>query len=250
VIHIPKFPSVSHWYGLGLAFFSLLLIGSLGLGLAVFLLPSHTFEGFGAVSNALQFLASISCLIVCVTAYLFLSRDLLLVYAGFAFGGWTLANTFWYAYTLIIGPTLMYPTVAEAGFLGVFLFLASGYLEVFPGSARSLLRSAGISLCLIMLFSIPVYLILHLGLTLSTGVTLLFFLFSGYLLQVSLFHGVYEYRFLFAGTLVVIVAHLFYAVREAALPDFWLLRLVGPLVVLSFCLLEIGLLQRVREERA
>lgn len=243
-------PSVSRWYWLGQAFFSLLLAGSLALTMAVLFLPSHTFEGFGTVSNALQLLTSIACLVACAAVYLFWSRDLLLIYAGFAFGGWTLANTFWYAYTLIIGPTLMYPTVSEAGFLGVFLFLASGYLEVFPSSARSLSRSAGIALCSILLFSIPVYLIQHLGLTLSTGVTLLFFLFGGYLLLVSLSRPVYADRILFAGTVMVIVAHLIYAVRETAFPDLWLFRLVGPLVVLSFCLLEIGLLQRVREGRA
>lgn len=226
------------------------MAGSLVLVLAVLLLPSHTFEGFGAVSNGLQFLASITCMVVCAALFLFWSRDLLLIYAGFAFGGWTLANTFWYAYTLIIGPTLMYPTVSEAGLLGFFLFLASGYTEVFPVSTRSRPRSAGIALCLILLFSIPVYLILHLGLTLSTGVTLLFFLFSGYLLLVSLSCRVYENRFLFAGTCMFIVAHLLYAVRETAFPDLWPFRLVGPLIVLSFSLLEIGLLQRVREERA
>lgn len=230
-----------------MAFFSLLVAGSLGLDLAVLLLPSHTFNGFGTVSNALQLLTSLACLVTCAAVYLFWSRDLLLVYAGFAFGGWTLANTFWYAYTLIIGPTLMYPTVSEAGFLGVFLFMASGFLEVFPGSTRSLPHSLGIALCLIMLFSAPVYLILHLGLTLSTGVTLLFFLFGGYLLQVSLSRRIYEDRFLFAGTLLVIAAHLLYAVRETAFPDLWLFRIVGPLVALSFCLLEIGLLQRTRE---
>ena len=210
------------------------MAGSLVLVLAVLLLPSHTFEGFGTVSNGLQFLASITGMVVCAALFLFWSRDLLLIYAGFAFGGWTLANTFWYAYTLIIGPTLMYPTVSEAGLLGFFLFLASGYTEVFPVSARSRPRSAGIAL----------------GLTLSTGVTLLFFLFSGYLLLVSLSCQVYENRFLFAGTCMFIVAHLLYAVRETAFPDLWPFRFVGPLIVLSFSLLEIGLLQRVREERA
>jgi hypothetical protein len=249
VIDLTEVPLVSRWYRPGLAFFSLLLAGSLGLLLAVLLLPSHTFDGYGTVSNGLQLLTSIACLIVCVSAYIFWSRDLLLIYAGFAFGGWTLANTFWYAYTLIIGPTLMFPTVSEAGFLGVFLFLASGYLEAFPSSARSLPRLGVFAFCLIMLLSVPVYLINQLGLTLSTGVTLLFFLFGGYLLLVSLSRQVYEERFLFAGTLMVIVAHLIYAVRETAYPDFWLFRIVGPLVVLSFCLLEIGLLQRTREGR-
>lgn len=219
--------------------------------MAVLFLPSHTFEGYGTISNALQLLTSITCLIACAAVYLFWSRDLLLIYAGFAFGGWTLANTFWFAYTLIIGPTLMYPTVAEAGFLGVFLFLASGYLEVFPGRPQSLTRSVGSTLFILVLFSlVPVYLVLNQGLTLSTGVTLLFFLFTGYLLQVSLSRRVYQDRLLFAGTLLVIVAHLIYAVRETAFPDFWLFRIVGPLVVLSFCVLAIGLLQRIREGQA
>lgn len=230
-----------------MTFFSLLLACSLGLGLAVLLLPSHTFEAFGMVSNGLQFLASITCLIACVVLYLFWSRDLLLIYAGFAFGGWTLANTFWYAYTLIIGPTLMYPTVTEAGLLGLFLFLSSGYTEFFPDSIRSSARMGIMALCLVLFIPVPLYLILHLGLTLATGITLLFFLFGGYLLWVSLSRRVYENRFLFAGTLLVIASHLAYAVRETAFPDFWPFRLVGPLIVLSFSLLEIGLLQRVRE---
>ncbi len=224
--------------------FYLLLAVSIGLLGVVLVAPDHSFPGFYDLSNYTQLLISSTVTIVCTYAYFRWSRDVLLVHAAFAAGGWTLANAFWYAYTLIIGTSLPYPTVADAGFIGVFPFLIAGYQEVF---VRNRLSSWIGVLVIGPLVAIAAWLIVDLGVTPATLLTLLFFVLCGSLVVISLSYSVYLYRILFIGTLAISLTHIMNAYRSTVLEPHWLFGVVGPLAAISFALLGIGLLGRTKE---
>ncbi|HOT95030.1 MAG TPA: hypothetical protein PK089_07585 [Methanoregulaceae archaeon] len=226
------------------ALFQVLLAVSIGLFGVVLVVPGHSFPGFHDLSNYTQLFTSAMVTIACAYAYARWSRDVLLLHAGFAAGGWTLANAFWYSYTLIIGTSLPYPTVADAGFIGVFPFLIAGYQEVF---ARNRFPSWIGLLVLCPLAAGALWLMADLGVTPATLLTLLFFLLCGSLVVVSLLYSVYLYRVLFLGTLAISLTHLLNAYRSTVLEPHWLFGIVGPLAAISFALLGIGLLVRTKE---
>ncbi|MGD9936090.1 MAG: hypothetical protein AB7S61_01275 [Methanoregulaceae archaeon] len=226
------------------AAFYLLLAVSIGLFGVVLVAPGHSFPGFYDLSNYTQLLASSAVTIICAYAYFRWSRDVLLVHAAFAAGGWTLANAFWYAYTLIIGTSLPYPTVADAGFVGVFPFLIAGYQEVF---VRNRLPSWVGLVVLGPLVIVALWLVADLGVTPATLLTLLFFVLCGGLVMISLLYSIYLYRVLFLGTLAISITHILNAYRSTVLEPHWLFGVVGPLAAISFALLGIGLLGRTKE---
>ncbi len=231
-------------HGLLVAFFYLLLAVSVGLVAVVLFLPDHSFPGFSDISNYTQLITSGSMAVVCLYAYFRWSRDALLIHGAFAAVSWTLANTFWYAYTLIIKTNLMYPTVAEAGFIGVFLFLIAGYEEVF---ARNRLPVWVTGAIMLPPLAVPLWLVLGMGLNLATVLTLLFFILAMGLVAVSVLYSVHLYGVLFLGTLAVALTHMLYAVRSTLPDPPWLLGVVGPLAAVSFALLALGMLGRSKE---
>lgn len=224
--------------------FYLLLAVSIGLFGVVLFAPDHSFPGFYDLSNYTQLLTSSAVTIACACAYFRWSRDVLLIHVAFAAGGWTLANAFWYAYTLIIGTSLPYPTVADAGFVGVFPFLIAGYQEVF---VRNRLPSYIGLVVTGPLVAVALWLMMDIGVTPATLLTLLFFVLCGSLVAVSLLYSVYLYRVLFLGTLAIAVTHILNAYRSTVLEPHWLFGIVGPLAAISFALLGIGLLGRTKE---
>lgn len=235
-------PLVRH--GLLVVYFEALLALSVGLVAVVLFLPEHSFPGFSDISNYTQLITSGSMAAVCLYAYFRWSPDALLIHGAFAAASWTLANMFWYAYTLIIGTSLMYPTVAEAGFIGVFLFLIAGYEEVF---ARNRLPAWTAAAIMLPLLAVPLWLIITMGLTLATALTLLFFVLTTGLVAVAVLYSVSLYRVLFLGTLAVALTHMLYAVRSTLLEPHWILGIVGPLAAVSFALLALGMLGRSKE---
>jgi hypothetical protein len=241
---VERFSSPLARHGLLVGFNYVLLAISVGLILVVLFHPDHAVPGFLDISNYVQLIASGSMAATCLYAYVRWSPDALLIHGAFAGVSWTLANTFWYAYALIIGMDLMYPTVSEAGFIGVYLFLIAGYQEVFPRNQISFWIAPAIVLPFV---APPLWLFSLLGITPATVLTLVFFLLSGGLIAVAVLYSVHLYRVLFLGTIAVALAHMLYSFRSTVPDPHWAFGIAGSLAAVSFTLLALGMLGRSKE---
>jgi len=159
-------------------FFWALLAFSFILALTIAILHSGTFLAW---SNYAQIFTAAACAVACAYAFRFQSKDLLLLLAGFAFGGWALSNVFWYSYVAILGQSLMYPTISESGFLGFMLFLAAGYQIAFP---RIEGRGFFSFTAAFPFLAVPIAVVHQMGLTPATAVTSLNFAIQAYLVGI------------------------------------------------------------------
>jgi hypothetical protein len=226
-----------------------LLVVSLGMLGGVVLLRGEMPPAYNGISNATQLVASTVAAGAAAWTYYRRNSNLLLAHGAFAGATWTLANTFWYAYFVLIGEGLNYPTVADLGFAGVFLFLISGYQE---GMARSPLPAwyAAPLLVLLPLFGLGP--ILLLGVNTKTLTTLVVFVLAAVLLSQALLRSGYRRPLLLGGTLAFVLAHLFNAL-DSTIPDLpWAVGVeaVGALAVLAFSLFGLAFLGYAEEGAA
>lgn len=220
-------------------FFWLLLAFSFILALTIAVLHSSTFLAW---SNYAQIFTAAACAATCAYAFRFKSKDMLLLLASFAFGGWALSNVFWYSYVAILGPSLMYPTISESGFLGFMLFLAAGYQIAFPRAEGSGLFPLAAAMPFL---AVPIAVVYRVGLTPATAVTSLYFVIEAYLVWICVRHGLQTRPLLLAGTIGYCLTMCVYALRETVFLEFTILYLAGPMAIASFCLIQLGLLTRL-----
>ncbi|HZD43068.1 MAG TPA: hypothetical protein VE134_03325 [Methanomicrobiales archaeon] len=218
-------------------------VGMLG---SVVLLRGEMPAAYNSISNTVQVVASTVAAGAAAWVYYSRKKSLLLAHGAFAGATWTLANTFWFAYFVLIGEGLNYPTVADLGFIGVFLFLISGYQE---GMARSSLPAwyAAPALAILPLFGlVPVFL---LGVSGKTLTTLVVFVLAAVLISEALLRSGYRHPLLLSGTIAFAITHLFNSL-DSTIPNLpWAVGVeaVGGMAVLSFSLLGLAFLQYAQE---
>ena len=204
---------------------------------------------YNAISNATQLVASTVAAGVAAWVYLRRTNSLFLAHGAFAGATWTLANTFWYAYFVLIGEGLNYPTVADLGFAGVFLFLISGYREGMP---RGPLPTWYAVPALVLLPILGLGPILLLGVNAKTLTTFVVFVLAAVLLSEALLRSGYRHPLLLGGTIAFVLAHLFNSLDSTVpnLPWAASVEAVGALAVLAFSLLGLAFLGYRQEGEA
>ncbi len=223
-----------------------LLVVSLGLLGSVVVLRGEMPALYNGISNATQLVASTAAAGAAAWVYLRRTPDMLLAHGAFAGATWTLANAFWYAYFIVIGEGLNYPTVADLGFAGVFLFLISGYQE---GMARSSLPAWYVA-PVVVLPAVGFGLIFLLGANAKTLTTLVIFILAAVLVSEALLRSACRHPALLAATLVFVLAHLLNSLRSTLPDPPWVVSATGALAAISFSLFALAYLGYTREGTA
>ncbi len=222
----------------------LLLAASVGLVAYVVLLHGQMPSMYTDIGNAVQLTASATAAGAAAWSYFRRGPDMLLAHGAFAGATWTLANTFWYAFFILIGEGLNYPTVADLGFAGVFLFLIAGFQEGLPRNRLPAWVSAPIVLPLL---GAGLWLVAVLGPNAKTLTTLVMFALSAALISSALLRSVHRHPALLAATIVCVLAHLLNSL-DSTLPDpLWVTNAAGALAAVTFSLFAIAFLAYSKE---
>jgi hypothetical protein len=224
-----------------------LLAVSFGLLGAVVFLHGQMPAPYNDISNAVQLVASASAAGACAWTYYRREPDILLVHGAFAAGTWTLANAFWYAYSIFIGLDLIYPTVADLGFAGVFLFLIAGYEE---GLGRNGLPAWVAAPIVLPPVAAGAWLVAVLGPSPATLTTLVFLALAGALVAEAVLRSAARHPVLLAATLAFALTHLLNSLRSTLPDPPWLVNATGALAALSFSLFAIAYLGYARRAAA
>jgi hypothetical protein len=197
-------------------------------------------------SNYGQFAVSFLCTAVALYLYVASSRRTIYLLTGFSSGLWFLSNLFWFLYVKIFGWNLLYPCIADIGFLGTFLLLATAIGLSFKEKKLSRSLTATV-------YGVPLVLSIAAAVVNMTGQTIvnvLYCLFSS-LLMMAIFQY-YDKRnwLLFAGVACYCATMLTYILRETYFPGEPILTVVGQLAMVSFCLIPLGLLKYSTEDRS
>lgn len=216
---------------------SVLLAVSLGLLGGVILVHGEMPATYTWFSNVIQLVASIVAAGTAAWIYHRRNPNLLLVHGAFAGATWTLANTFWYAYFIVIGEGLNYPTVADLGFAGVFLFLIAGYLE---GMERAPHPSWHAALIVMPLCSFGLGLVYLLGANAKTLTTLVVFVLAAVLLSEALLRSAHRHPALLAATVVFVLTHIFNSLDSTLANPPWITNIAGALAAIAFSLFALA----------
>jgi len=229
-----------------LLFWGMALLAATFTGL-IFFIPLETYQLY---SNFFEVVIASICMISCLYAYRTWSERIILLLAAFAFGGFALSNTFWYLYSIAenLGRQMVFSTISELGFLGFMLFFIVAFRIEFPQkpcpvSSRIVLWGLFLIIALIVLGTS--------GITQNTALLMFRFLIVALLIDVALCHGVYQYNLLWPGICLWSFASVLYGYREVFVAPvtknlltanpFW--SLVGPLDILAFLLIQLGLFE-------
>jgi len=224
----------------------------------IFLVPLPTYR---LVGHCFEVCVSLICVASSVYAYTKLSRRAIFLLAAFAFGGYALATTFWYLFSIAVGRSFVYISIAELGFLGFLLIFIAAITVEFP------LENTGVwwtISCIVISLAIPLLVFWDTGTSQPVHDIILAvrFLLAGLLIAVSISHGVYKYSLLWTGICLRCIAGMLYGIRETifttysiplfsstpasqALSAYDFLSVIGPLVILSFALIQLGLFQYI-----
>ena len=227
-----------------LLFWCMVLLAALFTGL-VFFIPLKTYQ---LSSNFFEVVIALACMVSCLSAYRTWSGRIILLLAAFAFGGFALSNTFWYLYSIVfqLSRDSVFFTISELGFLGFALFFIVAFRIEFPqkpGPVSSRIVPGG-------LFLIIALMVLGTsGITPGTALLTFRLLILALLIDMALCHGVYQYPRLWLGICLWSFASVLYGFREVVvvpsdvnlLTTNPFLSLVGPLDILSFLLIQLGL---------
>ena len=107
-------------------------------------------------------------------------------------------------YFILIGEGLNYPTVADLGFAGVFLFLITGFQEGLPRNRLPGWVAAPVAPLIVT----GLWLVAVLGADAKTLTTLVIFVLSAALLTSALLRSAERHPVLLAATVVFVLAHL------------------------------------------
>jgi len=232
-------------------------------GLLIFIIPLDSYRFFG---NCFEAVTAAACMTASLWAYRKWSRRESLLLAAFAFGGYALSTAFWYLFSVAIGRPFVFVSIAELGILGFFfIFIAAVTIE-FPEEKIPI----SWTLALLALFlGLPLLVIWDSGYRqpIRLAVFTLQFLATVQLVVTSVRHGVFRFRLLWAGICLWSLAMMLYGLRETLFTSYTVplfpattftrqlgvyefLSIIGPLVILSFVLIQLGLFEaiRIREE--
>jgi len=226
-------------------------------GALILVIPLDLYRLLGHVLEASVALFCMGC---CLSLYRSVSGRLLLLLAAFAFFSYALTTTFWYLYTVALGRLSVFTTVAEFGFLCFFFFFIAAISIEFPD--RGLSPAATIFL-LIVFLAVPIAAGFAVGdQPLHLALVTIRFLVIGILVITAIRHGVSTYTLLWAGICLRCIASMLYGIREAffiiypfpvfsglaglvPLTVYDLLSIVGPMIVCSLALIQLGLIAYV-----
>jgi hypothetical protein len=214
-------------------------------------LPPVNVQSLGAASftdwsNYGQFAASFLCTALALYLYVASHRRNIFLLTGLSSGLWFLSNVFWFLYMKILGRDLLYPCIADVGFLGTFLMLATAIWLTSDGKKVSKSLSVAI-------YGIPIVISGALAISNVTAQTLvnIVYCFSSSLLLLAVIrHYARKYRLFFAGVTCYCVTMLAYVIRETYFPDAPVLTVVGQLAMITFCLIPLGLIKLYAEDPA
>jgi hypothetical protein len=236
-----------------LFFWGMVFLTALFTGL-IFFIPLETYQ---LSSNFFEVVIALVCMVSCLYAYRTLSGRIILLFAAFAFGGFALSNTFWYLYSRALGRQDAFFTISELGFLGFALFFIVAFRIEFPRKPGPLLlRVAMAGLLLIIALMVTG----TLGLAPNTALFMFRLLVLALLIDMAVYHGVYRYPLLWPGICLWSFASVLYGLRHTLfiahgewcivapftgnlLSVFNFLSVVGPLDILSFLLIQLGLFE-------
>ena len=209
---------------------------------------------------------ALACMVLCLYAYRYRSRRIVMLLAAFAFGEYALATIFWYLFSLLpltenLGRPFVYTSVAELSFLGFMIFFIAAFqIEGKKEQGHALFPW----LLLILFLVVPLMVIAEYGITVRTVMLLIRFLVVEQLIAVTISYGFFRRPLLWAGICIRCLAAMLYGLREtillyypslsllpgipgsgAAVSLYDLLSIVGPLIAASFALITLGLLDYV-----
>jgi hypothetical protein len=216
-------------------------LGLLGDVILVHGTMSYTYTG---ISNAIQLVASTASVGTAAWVYFHRTPSLFIAHGAFAAATWTLANGFWYAYFLVIGEGLNYPTVADLGFAGVFFFLIAGILE---GHPRGPLSRWVVGPIVISLLALGLWSVLLLGVNAKTLTTLVVCMLSAVLLSEALLRSMHHHPTLFAAIIAFILAHLLNSLNSTLVDPPWVTHGAGALAAIAFSLFALGFFGHTKE---
>lgn len=197
-------------------------------------------------SNYGQFAVSFLCTAIAIYLYVVSHRRNIFLLAGFSSGLWFTSNVFWFLYMKILGRGLLYPCIADVGFLGTFLLLATAIWLTPAGKKLTLSLPVAV-------YGISLIIFGALALTNVTGqtmVNIVYGLSSSLLLLAVIQHYDKKYRLFYAGVVCYCVTMLAYVLRETYFPDEPFFTVVGQLAMITFCLIPLGLIKLYTEDPA
>lgn len=224
----------------------------------IFVLPLDLYRSAGHLFEAM---VAVFCMACCLYAYCTIANRILLLLGAFAFFGYALSTLFWYFYSVSLGRTFVYTTVAELSFFCFFLFFIAAISIEFPRQEMPVAVSAFL---LVLFLSIPLIIISGdvIRQPLRLALILVRFFVIEQLIDVAIRHGVYFYPLLWAGICLRCIGAMVYGIRETvflnspfilfpatgvtppvSVYDF--LSIVGPINICSFALIQIGLFSYV-----
>lgn len=228
----------------------------------VFVTPLDEYRLIGHIFEAL---VSLFCMACCLYLYRSVSDRLMLLLAAFAFFSYALATTFWYLYTVALGRMFVFTTVAEFGFLCFFFFFIAAITIEFPDKG---MRSSTTVLLLLIFLAVPLITGFAGGVLQPVHFLLVIvrFLVIGLLFTTAVRHGVHHYPLLWAGICLRCLASMLYGVREtllvarpvplfpatgftAPLTVYDFLSTIGPMIICSYALIQIGLFSYIAGSR-
>ena len=228
----------------------------------IFVIPLDEYRLIGHIFEAV---VSLFCMACCLYLYRSVSDRLLLLLAAFAFFSYALTTTFWYLYTVALGRMFVFTTVAEFGFLCFFFFFIAAISIEFPDRG---MRSSTTVLILLIFLAVPLVVGFKGGVAQPVHFLLVIvrFLVIGLLIMTAVRHGIHHYPLLWAGICLRCLASMLYGIRETLfvvypVPLFPLtgftmplsvydfLSIVGPMIICSYALIQIGLFSYITGSR-
>jgi hypothetical protein len=240
----------------------LIVILSAVFAILIFITPLDEYRLFG---NFFEAAFALCCMACCLHLYRTVSNRLILLLAAFAFFSYALSTLFWYLYTIALGRQFVFTTVAEFGFLCFFFFFIAAISIEFPDRGTG--RSTFVVFILLFL-TIPVAAGSATGFTqpVHLALVIILFLVIGLLVTTAIRHGVHHYTVLWAGIGIYCIAWMLYGIREtifvvypvplfpetaltASLTAYDFLSVIGPMIICSQALIQIGLISYITGRR-
>lgn len=219
----------------------------------IFVVPLDDYRLFG---NIIEVTVAIFCMACCLYAYRTASNRILLLLAAFAFFSYAISTIFWYLYSVALGRHFVFTTVSELGFLCFFLIFIAGISLEFPDEGMRF--STALTLLLFFL-TVPIVAIGVSGDSQPVRLALLFvsFIVIEQLVATSIRFGIFRHPILWTGICLYCLGWMIYCIRESiftvytvplfpaispsVLTVYDLLSLIGPIIIGSMALIQIGL---------
>jgi hypothetical protein len=219
-------------------FFYGVLGAAIVLALMILLLSG---KDYLALSNYLQILAAIAASCVFLYVWHRFGRREIHLYAAGAFGLWGISNIAWYVNILIGQRNGVFPSLIDIGMIAAIFLLAIAFRQGLP--PKPVATPVPVRIPVICLL-IPVGVIAVTGISLSSLVTLLYFIACGTLIVTGLVHAPKDDRNVPVGAFLFAFAFMIYPLREMFFITNPALFVIGTFVSAGFALIAIGLLTR------